>query len=148
MLSLDLVVCIAITVLSSGKFHHLICLSSCLIFSCSKPDAFPEHASPLVFQYTDTHTNRATKGWRKRLSFLIYLKSLFLEAEGEVRQQSEANIMPCRRCGGRLPIPPPSQQCCFTPSLPQLWCVSVCTDLFSVLDWLWVGSTPPPPSLG
>ena len=102
---LDLVVCIAIIVLSSGKFHHTICLSLCLI--CSKPDAFPKHGTPPVFQYTDTHTYCTTEGWRKKLSFLIYFKSLFLEAEGEVRQQSEASIVPCCRCRGCVPISPP-----------------------------------------
>lgn len=93
--SLHLVGCIAIIVLSSGKFHHPICLSSRLI-SCSKPGAFPKHSIPLVFQYTDTHTYCITEGWRKKLSLLIYFKSLFLETEGEVRQQSAANIVPCR----------------------------------------------------
>ena len=97
--SLGLVVCIAVIVLSSGKFCHPTCLSSCLI-SCSKPDAFPEHGTPPVFQYADSHTYCTTKGWRKKLSLLIYFKSLFLEAEGEVRQQGEANFVPCCWCRG------------------------------------------------
>lgn len=107
MLSLDLVDGIAIVVLSSGKFPYLICLCSCLI-SCSKADAFPKHSTPPVFQHTDTHTCWPTKGWKKKLSFLGHCRSLFLEAEGEVRQQGKANIMQ-HQCRGCVPIPlPPS----------------------------------------
>lgn len=125
MLSLDWVVCIAIIVLSSGKFHHLICLSLCLI-SCSKPDAFPKHGTPPVFLYTDTHTHCIIEGWRKKLSFLIYLKSLFLEAQGEVRQHSKANILPCHWCGDCLPhLLPPSN------AISLLPCSSSSTCLFA-----------------
>lgn len=99
MLSLDLVDCIAIGVLSSGRFPYIICLCSYLI-PCSRADAFPKHSTPPVFQHTDIHTCWSSKSWKKKLPFLGHCRSLFLEAEGEVRQQGKANIMQhqCRGC--------------------------------------------------
>lgn len=69
-----------------------------------------------------------------------------------MRPDSRARPTSCLAAGagvkprqGSLSLhPSPSQQCHFTPSLPQPWCVSVCTESFSPLDWLWVVFPPFP----
>lgn len=140
MLSLDLVDCISIVVLSSGKFPYIICLCSYVI-SCSRAVAFPKHSTPPVFQHTDIHTRWATKGWKKKLSFLDTVGHCSQKLR--VRSDSRAKQTSCNISAGLCPCLSPSQQCYFTPSLLQLWHVCLSTDLLSPLDWPWVVSPAP-----
>lgn len=119
MLSLDLVDCISIVVLSSGKFPYIICLCSYVI-SCSRAVAFPKHSTPPVFQHTDIHTRWATKGWKKKLSFLDTVGHCSQKLR--VRSDSRAKQTSCNISAGLCPCLSPSQlfHSFFAPALARV----------------------------